>query len=160
MLCQDLQIRGSNVLNPFPNKPWFSRVCSKSLLKTQWEKEKLLVTSNFSFSHSVFYSVGDLSAIFINSKIAVCKLFQFGRASKLSFGREREDIKKYTCISNSVGGYSPLSIRQEYSNDHPHSIGFRRELIALECHLSLLFCFVGIHKYQFVKNILMTIHTA
>ena len=23
-------------------------------LKTQWEKEKLLVTSNFSFSHSVF----------------------------------------------------------------------------------------------------------
>ena len=31
--------------NPFPNKPWFLRVCSKSLLKTLWEKEKLLVTS-------------------------------------------------------------------------------------------------------------------
>ena len=42
-------------LNPFPNKPWFLRVCSTSLLKTLWEKEKLLVTSNFSFSHSVFY---------------------------------------------------------------------------------------------------------
>ena len=41
--------------NPFPNKPWFLRVCSTSLLKTLWEKEKLLVTSNFSFSHSVFY---------------------------------------------------------------------------------------------------------
>ena len=40
--------------NPFPNKPWFSRVFSISLLKTLWEKEKLLVTSNFSFSHSVF----------------------------------------------------------------------------------------------------------
>ena len=40
--------------NPFPNKPWFLRVCSKSLLKTLWEKEKLLVTSNFSFSHRVF----------------------------------------------------------------------------------------------------------
>ena len=35
--------------NPFPNKPWFLRVCSTSLLKTLWEKEKLLVTSNFSF---------------------------------------------------------------------------------------------------------------
>ena len=41
--------------NPNPNKPWFLRVCSISLLKTLWEKEKLLVTSNFSFSHSVFY---------------------------------------------------------------------------------------------------------
>ena len=41
-------------VNPFPNKPWFLRVCSTSLLKTQWEKEKLLATSNFSFSRSVF----------------------------------------------------------------------------------------------------------
>ena len=40
--------------NPFPNKPWFLRVCSRGLLKTLWEKEKLLITSNFSFSHSVF----------------------------------------------------------------------------------------------------------
>ena len=45
-------------LNPFPNKPWFLRVCSTSLLKTVGEKEKLLVTSNFSFFHSVFYPSG------------------------------------------------------------------------------------------------------
>ena len=38
------------MLNPFPNKPWFSHVCWKSLLKTLWEKKKLLVTSNFFFS--------------------------------------------------------------------------------------------------------------
>ena len=37
-------------LNPFPNKPWFLRVCSTSLLKTPREKEKLLIMSNFSFS--------------------------------------------------------------------------------------------------------------
>ena len=42
-------------VKPFPNKPWFSRVCNRSLLKTLWEKEKLLVTSNFSFSHCVFH---------------------------------------------------------------------------------------------------------
>ena len=47
-----------NSLNPFPNKPWFLRVCSTSLLKTLWEKEKLLVMSNFSFSHGVFYPFG------------------------------------------------------------------------------------------------------
>ena len=65
--------------NPFPNKPWFLRVCWTSLLKTLWEKKKLLVTSNFSFSHSVFYPFGKLSAIFIKFEIVVCKLFQFGR---------------------------------------------------------------------------------
>ena len=30
---------------PFPNKPWFLRVYTTSLLKTLWEKEKLLFTS-------------------------------------------------------------------------------------------------------------------
>ena len=58
--------------NPFPNKPWFLRVCSKSLLKTLWEKEKLLV-----IFHSVFYLFGDFSAIFNKLDILGCKLFQF-----------------------------------------------------------------------------------
>ena len=44
--------------NPFPNKPLFFHVCSTGLSKTLWEKEKLLVTSNFSFFHSVFYPFG------------------------------------------------------------------------------------------------------
>ena len=44
-----------------------------------WEKEKLLVTSNFSFSHSVFYPFGQLSSFFVIFEIVVCKLFQFGR---------------------------------------------------------------------------------
>ena len=35
----------------------------QSLLKTLWEKEKLLVKSNFSFSHIVFYPFGELSTI-------------------------------------------------------------------------------------------------
>ena len=65
--------------NPFPNKPWFLHVCSTSLLKTLWEKEKFLVTSNFSFSYSVFYLFGELSDICIKLEIVVCKLFQFGR---------------------------------------------------------------------------------
>ena len=69
----------STLLNPLPNEPWFSCVCSISLLKTLWEKEKLLVTSNFSFSHSVLHSFRGLSAIFLEFKFVVCKLFQFGR---------------------------------------------------------------------------------
>ena len=66
-------------VNPFPNKPWFLRVCSASLLKTLWEKDELLVTSNSSFFHSVFYPFGKRSAIFNKFEIVVCKLFQFGR---------------------------------------------------------------------------------
>ena len=64
--------------NPFPNKPWSLRVCSTGLLKTLREMEKLLMTSNFSFSHSVFYQFEELSAIFIKFEIAVCQSFQFG----------------------------------------------------------------------------------
>ena len=74
-------------LNPFPNKPWFLCVCSTSHLKTLWEKEKLLVTSNFSFSRSVFYLFGELAAIFIKSKIVLCQSFEYGRVKYLSFGK-------------------------------------------------------------------------
>ena len=73
------------MLNPFPIKPWFLQVCSLSLLKTLWEKVKLLITSNFSFSHSLFYPFRKLSAILINFKTVVCKLFQFLRVKSLLF---------------------------------------------------------------------------
>ena len=69
-------------LNPFPNKPWLLRVCSRSLLKTLWEKEKLLATTNFPFSHNVFYPFGELSTIFVKFEIIVCKFFQFGKSLK------------------------------------------------------------------------------
>ena len=52
-----------------------------SPLKTLREEEKLLLRSNFSFSHSVFYLFQILSAIFI-------KLFQFGRVQNLLFGKQ------------------------------------------------------------------------
>ena len=45
-------------INPFPHNDTFWRPWETSLLKTLWEKEKLLVTSNFSFSHSVFNPLG------------------------------------------------------------------------------------------------------
>ena len=43
--------------------------------------------SNFSFSRSVFYPYGELSSIFIEFKIVVCNLLQFGRVQNLSFGK-------------------------------------------------------------------------
>ena len=83
------------MFNPFPNKPWFLSVCSTSLLKTPLEKEKLLVTSNFSFSNSVFYPLQTLSALLIKFEIVVCKLVQFGSVKNLSFGKCLNQTKTY-----------------------------------------------------------------
>ena len=59
-----------DVLALSQTSPLFSHVCSTSLLKTLWEKEKLLVTSNFSFS-PVFSTLLQ-NFIFIKFKIVVC----------------------------------------------------------------------------------------
>ena len=56
-------------------------------LKTLWEKEKLLIMSNFSSSHSVFYLFGELYTISNSFEIVVCKLFLFGRVKNSSFGK-------------------------------------------------------------------------
>ena len=69
----------------FPKQALFLRVCSTSALKTLWEKEKLLVTSNFSFSHSLVFPFREPSATFIKSKIVVCKLLPFEIVKILSF---------------------------------------------------------------------------
>ena len=86
----------SCIFNPFPNKPWIICVCSISLLKTLLEKEKLLVTSNFSFSHSVFYPFGELSAIFIEFKIVVCKCFILEESKICRFGKGLSVLAKET----------------------------------------------------------------
>ena len=80
-------MKGRLILDPFPNKPWFLCICCTSLLKTLWEKEKLLVSSNFSFSSQCFLSVLRSFAFFIKLEFVVCKLFQFGRVLNLLFGK-------------------------------------------------------------------------
>ena len=74
-------------LNSFPNKPWILHVCSKSLLKTLLEKEKLLETSNFSFFYRVFYPFGELSCLKLLSANSgsseESKILSFGKGLSL-----------------------------------------------------------------------------
>ena len=56
--------------------PYFY-VSAVQVLKTLWEKEKLLMTSNFSFSHSVSTFLRVFFSIFIKYKIFASKLYQF-----------------------------------------------------------------------------------
>ena len=62
-------------INPFPNKPWILRVCSTSLLKTLQEKEKLLVTSNFSFPTMFSTRLKNFLPISSNSKLSSANSF-------------------------------------------------------------------------------------
>ena len=74
---QKLYIWSGQRLTGFPKQALvFTCLQYKSFEITVGKGE--IVTSNFSFSHSVFYPFGDLIAFFIKSKIVVCKLFQFG----------------------------------------------------------------------------------
>ena len=98
----------SCILSLFPNKPWYLRVCRTSLLKTLWEKEKLLVTSNFSFSHSVSYPFGELCVIFIKFKIIVNKPFQFGGSKIRRLGKGQSALKQI------MVGWSVHSIRRDW----------------------------------------------
>ena len=82
------------VFNPFPNKPWFLRVCRTCLLKTLREKEKLLITINFSSSHSAFYLLENFLPFSSNLK---CRLQTLSNWKSLIFV-VLESVKKIKSI--------------------------------------------------------------
>ena len=55
----------------------FNDLGKRSLLKTLCEKEKILVTSIFSFSHNVFYPCKDKFQFLSHIYFVICKCFQF-----------------------------------------------------------------------------------
>ena len=75
-------------VSPFPNKPWFLCVCSTSLLKTLWEKEQLLIMSNFSFSHSVFHlGLENTLPFSSNLKLSTANSFSLEGSKICRFGK-------------------------------------------------------------------------
>ena len=69
--------------------PLFLSIYCTSLLKTPWEKEKLLLRSNLALSHSVFSALFEnFFAVFIKFGIVFCKFFLFGRVYNLPFGKK------------------------------------------------------------------------
>ena len=61
------------------NTPWQYSVDygEELLMKTLWEKEKMLVTSIFSFSHNIFFFIKDKFRVLDNTEFVVCECFQF-----------------------------------------------------------------------------------
>ena len=63
LIVQNMELASMNTtfyqtFNPFPKKPWFLCVCCRSLIKTLWEKEKLLP------------QFGELCTIFVKFKLS------------------------------------------------------------------------------------------
>ena len=74
-------------VNPFPNKPRILRVCIASFLKTLKEKEKLLITSNFSFSHSVFYLLENFLPFSSSLKLSSANSFSLEESKICCLGK-------------------------------------------------------------------------
>ena len=72
------------ILNPLPNNATFWRTKDIYLWKRFWEKQKLLVTSNFSFSHNVFYPVWHIFFILNALSNVVCNLKTFREMQEIT----------------------------------------------------------------------------
>ena len=73
-----LRIKKTVGLTLYHTIPAFKDPKKRKLLKTLWEKEKMLVTSIFSFSHNVFHPPQIKTQDNIHICFVVCKCFQFG----------------------------------------------------------------------------------
>ena len=80
-------LTGKPTVSRCPNKPLFLRVYSTSLWKTLWEKEKLLVVSNFSFSHSVFTCLENSLPFSSNLKLSSANSSSLEESKICHFGK-------------------------------------------------------------------------
>ena len=88
-----------NELTLSQTSPGFYMSALELFLKILWEKEKLLVTSNFSFSNSVFFPFGELSVTFITVKIVVCKSLLVGMSLKfVVWERVKEEFREMLAL--------------------------------------------------------------
>ena len=86
--------------NPFPHNDTFWHPWKTSLLKTLWEKEKLLTTSNFSFSHSVFYPFAYFLPFSSNLKLSTANSFSLEESKNLSSGNGLRELRLVCTFSN------------------------------------------------------------
>ena len=71
---QDGVIKGSTLYHTIPT---FNNPKKEAFWKQLWKKEKMLVTSIFSFLHNIFYPSWTKYEILSYNYIVICKYFQF-----------------------------------------------------------------------------------
>ena len=81
-------------VNSLPHSLNLERPWERNLLKTLWEKEKIMVISIFSFSHDVFNPIMDRNYYFSNIKFVICKCFHLAKSKMLSFVKRLTERKR------------------------------------------------------------------
>ena len=93
MTFENIVQNGNKDFLPFPNNifclfnyPFPKQALVFTCLKTLWEKEKLLMISNFSFSHSVFYPLDNFLLFSTNSKLSSANSFSLEESKTFCLG--------------------------------------------------------------------------
>ena len=86
------------LINSFPIKPWFLHVCSISLLKTLWEKEKIAHDEQFLFFLQCFLPIAKTFCHFSsNLKFSSANSFSLEESKNLSFGKGLNLVRPRGC---------------------------------------------------------------
>ena len=75
--------------NQLPHNDDFWRTVGKILLKTLWEKKKMLITSIFLFSRNGFHPVKYKFNVLVTIKLLSANAFNLGKPKILSSGKVR-----------------------------------------------------------------------
>ena len=90
-----------DILSLYHTIPTFNTCENRKLLKTLWEKEKMLVTSIFSISHNVFYSSQMRIQIFYWNLFCCLQMLSIWISLKnLSFGKELNSFGEKKVMKN------------------------------------------------------------
>ena len=93
----------SEELTLYHTVPTFNNPRGRSLLKTLWEKEKMLVASIFSFSHNVFCCTKDRNHHLAHYQTTNFRLFQTERVCRQQFQYDENGRKLSKQVENTVG---------------------------------------------------------
>ena len=132
--------------NPLPHNPYFWRPWERSLQKTLWEKEKMLVTSIFTFSHcfsTLHKSNFKISVTFILSS---ANAFDLDKPKVLSFGNELTRLLNKFCEKETLA-YSPFPIMYLYPfQDKTHFLN-------LNYFVTYEYSFIVIRQFILIYNL-------
>ena len=70
----------------------FSTLKKKALGKTLWKKVKLLILSNFTIFHNVFYAICILKSFISHISVVICSVFEFEKISECCIGQWVNDL--------------------------------------------------------------------
>ena len=112
--------------NPLLHRYSFWSINNRQLLKTFWEKEKLLVTSNFSISHNVFYSIKTIVSPFVHILDIISLVALELEEPKIGISGKRLNITLHNGLSKSLAAfphdYCWINGRSLETNESGHNV--------------------------------------